>query len=226
MYRLNVPYREKDLVKALGARWNPVGKFWYCEELTDDLKLWYDGEAPAAPAASAKSETRLNPLPDTSLVQETLSFGEAEAFSGPASFGFDPGRYRSVSEVNGMISQAFFATSSFRKILVKGEVTNYNGVARPHYYFSIKDAKASLSCRLWAETARTALKFKLENGQQVAITGRLEYYEARGEASLIVSEIYNIGEGAANLALLQLKNKLEAEGIFAPEHKKEIPKQL
>ena len=48
MVRLEVPYREKDTVKALGARWNPVGKFWYCEELTEALKPWYHGSREAA----------------------------------------------------------------------------------------------------------------------------------------------------------------------------------
>ena len=218
MVRLEVPYREKDTVKALGARWNPVGKFWYCEELTEALKPWYHGAETAEPAVKKSSPMAGYSAPARSdLVREELLFGEENALPGAS-------RYRTVSEINALIADAFFATSLFRHILVKGEVVNYNGVARPHYYFSVKDAKASLPCRLWAETARTALKFKLENGQQVALAGRLEFYEARGEAALIVSEIENIGAGAAAVALLELKNKLEAEGIFAPEHKKPIPK--
>ena len=238
MYRLDVPYREKDTVKALGARWNPVGRFWYCEELTEALKPWYHG-AEAAPAGGKTdgAAVRKAAPPASLFLQEELFFGtEPAPSSGGRAAGErtagressalpgDPSRYRSVSEINALIADAFFATSLFRRILVKGEVTNFNGVARPHYYFSVKDAKASLPCRLWAETARTALKFKLENGQQVALTGRLEFYEARGEAALIVSAIENIGAGAAALKLLELKNKLEAEGIFAPEHKKAIPK--
>ena len=256
-YRLDVPYREKDIVKALGARWNPMGKFWYCEELTEDLKPWYRGEGkeipagrphPSRPAAATPSPASGGGQGSVSLpgflLQEELFFGTEPAAEAPAAnkagtvlpssgetgtealFGLpaDPSRYKTVTEINALIADAFFATSLFRRILVKGEVTNYSGVARPHYYFSVKDAHASLPCRLWAETARTALKFKLENGQQVALTGRLEFYEARGEAALIVSEIVNIGAGAAALKLLELKNKLEAEGIFSPEHKKPIPK--
>ena len=231
MYRLDVPYREKDTVKALGARWNPVGRFWYCEELTEALKPWYHGakEAPAGGRSEGMPVRKAAP-PASLFLQEELLFGTEPAAGGrtakeeTSALPGDPSCYRTVSELNGLIADAFFATSLFRHILVRGEVTNFNGAARPHYYFSVKDEKASLPCRLWAETARTALKFKLENGQQVALTGRLEFYEARGEAALIVSGIENIGAGAAALKLLELKNKLEAEGIFAPEHKKAIPK--
>ena len=43
-YRLNVPYREKDDAKRKGARWNPYERYWYCEELTEDLRRWYEEE--------------------------------------------------------------------------------------------------------------------------------------------------------------------------------------
>lgn len=200
-YRLQVPYHENAIVKALGARFDWEGRYWYCEELTEELKLWYEGEEEGEeiPSSSPPLEIR---QPE----------------------GNDPwAAYRSVTDVADMIRRSFQATPAFLRILVKGEVSNFSGAARPHYYFSIKDEKSLLSCRLWGETARSALKFRLENGQQVALAGRLEFYEARGEASLIVSEIHDMGAGAEALALLELKEKLQAEGIFDPAHKKPIP---
>ena len=140
MYRLNVPYREKDIVKALGARWNPMGKFWYCEELTEDLKPWYQGAETSVPAAKKNRPAAGKSAPDLSdFIQEDLFFGTEAAVpekSGQPALEeaagteteqslpfFGEARYRTVSEINGLIADAFFATSLFRRILVKGEVT-------------------------------------------------------------------------------------------------------
>ena len=199
IYRLTVDYKEKDTVKALGARWNPVGRFWYCEELTEALRPWYwEKEGAAAPSSS----------PEQKQLPEDPRFAA----------------YHSVTKVCDMIRRSFETTPAFVRILVKGEVSNYNGVPRPHYYFSIKDEQSVLACRLWAETAAAVLDFPLENGKQLALAGRLEFYGPRGEASLIVSEIYDMGAGAEALALLKLKEKLQAEGLFDPALKKAIPR--
>ena len=208
LYRLNVPYREKDEAKALGAKWNYKEKFWYCEgELTEGLRRWYD-----APDAITDSNAFENTHDDSNT-----SFRET---------GIDDENdlYKTVSQVNQMIYEQFDDNISFQMIMVKGEVTNYSGHKGRNYYFAIKDDMSLLPCFMWEDTAASVLKFKLEQGQQVAIIGKLDYYKAGGKSQLIVRQIINIGDGAANLALLKLKAQLEAEGLFDEEHKKPIPK--
>lgn len=203
VYRLNVPYREKDEAKALGAKWNYTEKFWYCEgELTDGLRRWYDDP-----------EQKNENYPEISNMTEIQT-----------SLANDDDLYKTVSQVNQMIYDQFDDTVSFQMIMVKGEVTNYSGHKGRNYYFAIKDDMSLLPCFMWEDTASSVLKFKLEQGQQVAIIGKLDYYKAGGRSQLIVRQIINIGDGAANLAYLKLKAKLEAEGLFDEAHKKPIPK--
>lgn len=91
-----------------------------------------------------------------------------------------------------------------------GQVSEKNGV----YYFSIKDAKASLECVLFHRHSRPLL-FEFKQGVFVLVRGYLEIYPARGKFTLVVESVEPRGEGALLLAFLQLKKKLEAEGLFA-----------
>ena len=131
--------------------------------------------------------------------------------------------FMTVTGLNEMIAGKYSEIEAFEHILVKGEVTNFRGKTGPHYYFDIKDDNCQISCRLWEATARRVLHFELERGQMVGISGRLEYYKNSGTSNLIVGDIRNLGEGMAMLAYMQLKQRLNAEGLFAPEHKKAIP---
>lgn len=220
-FRLNVPFKDKDAAKKLGAKWYSEDKYWYYsgDELPEGLRRWYPQYL------SFEKDNRvfdtetgeiLDSVPEDEPVTEEKPYKAAEGdrFS----------KYKTVTEVNRMIAEIVYATNEFRSILVKGEVTNYDGKKGRHYYFAIKDENALLPCVMWDSTAAYALKFKLEKGQQVAISGSLEYYENQGRSQLIVSSIENIGEGQANLAFIRLKAKLEAEGLFDQERKKPIPK--
>ena len=234
MIRLNVPYREKDEAKAFGARWNPEGKFWYWngDELPEGLVRWsLPEEEPsigaaedvfgaaakrraARPAEAAAPGEQRAAHPGTGKAAPTLA---AEPEKGPAG-------YSSVSEVNDMIRFHYQNTAEFRRILVWGEVTNFRGANNGNYYFAIKDKQALLNCMLWRDTASLILNFELQSGQKVAIAGSLDLYKGDGKTQLVVRQIMNIGEGAASLAFLQLKEKLGAEGLFDPAFKKPIPK--
>lgn len=209
IFKLSVSFSEKDLAKAYGARWDALNKTWYYmgDELPEELERWY--KAPET-AIAGKAQTIGNAIISTSLA------------SGPVPEKYE--KYKTVSEVNRLISDRYNHVPEFYDILVKGEVTNFNGKKGAHYYFDIKDDNALLPCRLWDSVAVQALKFTLEKGQFVAIAGRLEFFEKSGQTQLIVREIENIGEGQSNLALLQLKAKLQAEGLFDVIHKKPIPK--
>ena len=218
-YRLNVPYREKDQAKAYGAKWNWEGKYWYCTALTEELKRWYDGPEEGGDE-SADNVVAGAPVAPSAVT--LAGFGSAGTSGAQAD---DPyAKYKSVSEINYLITDQFEMNPAFRNILVKGEVTNYKRPNSGNYYFHIKDEKSLLSCILWRSTAQSALKFQLEAGKQVAIAGSLNYSEKSGKTNLIVRQIADMGAGEANLKYLELKAKLEAEGLFAPEHKKPIPK--
>ena len=220
-FRLNVPFKDKDAAKKLGAKWYSEDKYWYYsgDELPEGLRRWYPQYLSLEKdnrVVDTETGEILDSVPEDEPVTEEKPYKAAEGdrFS----------KYKTVTEVNRMIAEIVYATNEFRSILVKGEVTNYDGKKGRHYYFAIKDENALLPCVMWDSTAAYALKFKLEKGQQVAISGSLEYYENQGKSQLIVSSIENIGEGQANLAFIRLKAKLEAEGLFDQERKKPIPK--
>jgi exodeoxyribonuclease VII large subunit len=110
----------------------------------------------------------------------------------------------------------------YNDIAVEGEVTNYTKSAAGHYYFSIKDAKAQLRVVFFATSARF-LKFRIENGLQLVVRGRLTIYEQRGEFQLSAASAEPAGLGALQLAFEQLKKQLAAEGLFDAARKKPIP---
>lgn len=194
-YRLNVPFEEKNAAKSKGARWN--GEYWYCTELTEDLRRWYKGQPENAEAEGAESNNANDPYSN----------------------------YKTVSDVNKMIMDSFDATACFKNILVKGEVTNYRGPdSKGHHYFSLKDDKCLLSCIIWKFKADEILKFEFKAGKKVALIGRFKFYDEKGTGSLHVNQIADMGTGEANLRYMELKAKLEEEGLFAIEHKKAIPK--
>lgn len=219
-FKLNVPFKDKDEAKKFGAKWYSEDKYWYYsgDELPEGLRRWYPLYKPVDGKEGVYLDTETGEIIGDSSEITPVNNETVNDLDDPYA------KYRTVSEINRMISDIVNATNEFRAILVKGEVTNFDGKKGRHYYFAIKDDSALLPCVMWDSTAAYALKFKLEKGQQVAIAGSLEYYDAQGKAQLIISTIENIGDGEANLAFIKLKAKLEAEGLFAPERKKSIPK--
>ena len=111
---------------------------------------------------------------------------------------------------------------AFRDISVEGEVSNFKAAQSGHLYFTLKDASAQIRCVCFREQAR-ALKFRPEDGLHVTVRGSIGVYDPRGEYQIYVSHIEPVGLGALQLAFEQLKKRLEAEGLFAPERKKPLP---
>jgi exodeoxyribonuclease VII large subunit len=128
-------------------------------------------------------------------------------------------RVWSVSE---LIRQLNLDLFRYNDIAVEGEVTNYTRSSAGHCYFSIKDAKAQIRVVLFATNARF-LRFRIENGLQLIVRGRLTIYEAKGEFQLNAVAAEPAGLGALQLAFEQLKKQLAEEGLFAPERKRPIP---
>lgn len=108
-------------------------------------------------------------------------------------------------------------------IWVSGEITNLRAQSSGHVYFTLKDAAAQLSCVLFRGTA-TAQRQLLADGQKVVLQGDVTVYEARGQYQLIVRAVELQGIGALQAAFERLKQKLAAEGLFAPERKRPLPR--
>ncbi|MEB3285888.1 MAG: exodeoxyribonuclease VII large subunit [Vampirovibrionales bacterium] len=106
-------------------------------------------------------------------------------------------------------------------VVVEGELSNVKRSSRGHVYFTLKDGKASINGILWASTV-SRLKFKLEDGMAVYLTGKIEIYAPSGNYSIVGKKLEPVGVGALQLAFEQIKEKLEAEGLFLDIHKKPI----
>ena len=108
-------------------------------------------------------------------------------------------------------------------VWVGGEITNLRAQSSGHVYFTLKDAAAQLSCVLFRGTA-AAQRRLLADGQKVLLHGDVTVYEARGQYQLIVRAVELQGVGALEIAFEKLKQQLAAEGLFAPERKRPLPR--
>src|ERR1039457_3162799 len=109
------------------------------------------------------------------------------------------------------------------QVWVGGEITNLRAQSSGHFYFTLKDASSQVSCVLFRGEA-VGQRDLLRDGQKVLLQGDLTVYEARGQYQLIVRAVELQGIGALQLKFEKLKQKLAAEGLFAPERKRPLPK--
>jgi exodeoxyribonuclease VII large subunit len=127
-----------------------------------------------------------------------------------------------VYAVSELIRQINLDLYRYNDIAVEGEVTNFTRSAAGHLYFSIKDARAQMRVVFFATNARF-LRFRIENGLQLIVRGRLAIYEQKGEFQLNAVTAEPAGLGALQLAFEQLKKRLAEEGLFDEARKKPIP---
>ncbi len=127
-----------------------------------------------------------------------------------------------VYSVSDLIRQINLDLYRYNDVSVEGEVTNFTRSAAGHCYFSLKDARAQIRVVFFAANARF-LRFRIENGLQLIVRGRLTIYEQKGEFQLNAVAAEPAGLGALQLAFEQLKKRLAEEGLFAAERKKPIP---
>ncbi len=128
-------------------------------------------------------------------------------------------RTYSVSE---LIKQINLDLYRWNDVSVEGEVTNFMRSAAGHMYFTLKDARAQIRIVFFATQARF-LRFRIENGLQLIVRGRLTIYEQKGEFQLNAVAAEPAGLGALQLAFEQLKKQLAEEGLFDADRKKPIP---
>ena len=106
---------------------------------------------------------------------------------------------------------------------VEGELSNFSQPASGHWYFSLKDRNAQLRCAMF-RMKNVMLGFTPQAGMQLLVRGRISVYEARGEYQLIVEHLEEAGVGALQRQFERLKSKLAAEGLFALERKRALPR--
>jgi exodeoxyribonuclease VII large subunit len=108
-------------------------------------------------------------------------------------------------------------------IWVGGEVTNFRAQSSGHIYFTLRDANAQISCVLFRNEIVPHREL-IADGQKILVQGEVTVYEARGQYQIVVRAVELQGVGAAQIAFEKLKQKLAAEGFFAPERKRALPK--
>lgn len=126
----------------------------------------------------------------------------------------------SVSDLNNQIKGLLETT--FSSTYVEGEISNLTYHNSGHIYFSIKDSKSTISCVMFAGNARY-LKFQLEVGMKIIISGSITVYTPRGNYQLLCKKIDPSGVGSLALAYEQLKAKLQTKGYFSQDIKKVLP---
>jgi exodeoxyribonuclease VII large subunit len=127
----------------------------------------------------------------------------------------------SVSELTAQVRSLL--EKQVGSVWVTGEVTNLRAQSSGHIYFTLKDAASQLSCVLFSRE-KVPHRELLADGQKVLLQGDVTVYEARGQYQLIVRAVELQGVGALQIAFEKLKQKLEEEGLFAPERKRSLPK--
>jgi exodeoxyribonuclease VII large subunit len=130
-------------------------------------------------------------------------------------------RILTVAQVTRQIKDAIEA--DFPLVWVLGEISNCQKAGSGHIYLTLKDDTAQLRAVIWRGTA-ARLRFDIHDGLEVVAAGPVEVYEARGTYQLIVEQLLPQGIGALELAFRQRCEKLAAEGLFAPEHKRPLPR--
>src|SRR6266571_5895934 len=113
--------------------------------------------------------------------------------------------------------------AKFDAIWVQGEISNYKQHASGHQYFTLKDQRAQIACVIWRD-AMAPLRQPLVDGVQVQVYGTVTVFEARGQYQLNVQILQPRGLGLFQAKFEALKRKLEAEGLFASERKRPLPK--
>jgi exodeoxyribonuclease VII large subunit len=108
-------------------------------------------------------------------------------------------------------------------IWVEGELSNFSQPASGHWYFSLKDRDAQLRCAMF-RLKNSLVGFTPREGAHVLLRGRISVYEARGEYQLLVEHLEEAGEGALKRQFERLKTRLAAEGLFASERKRPLPR--
>lgn len=125
-----------------------------------------------------------------------------------------------VSEITKSIK--FILESTFEKVSIEGEISNFKAHGSGHWYFNLKDEGAVINCTMW-KGINNYVFFSPEDGMKVIVTGRITVYPPRGSYQIDVRSMKPAGVGELQAAFERLKQKLFKEGLFDEQYKKEIP---
>jgi exodeoxyribonuclease VII large subunit len=125
-----------------------------------------------------------------------------------------------VSELTKEIKQTL--EEKFNQVSVEGEISNFKAHISGHWYFSLKDANASISCTMW-KGFNNYVFFTPQDGMKVIVNGKITVYPPRGNYQIDVRSMKPAGVGELQAAFEALKQKLSDEGLFKEEFKKPIP---
>ena len=129
----------------------------------------------------------------------------------------------SVTAVNGYIKRLINQDEILSSIAVRGEISNFKRHSAGHLYFTLKDDGAEIAAIMFRGDAQR-MNFNPTDGMRVVIYGSIDVYEKSGRYQLYARTMVSDGIGAMALAFERLKKKLEAEGLFAAERKRPMPK--
>lgn len=107
-------------------------------------------------------------------------------------------------------------------IWLRGEISNFKAHTSGHFYFSLKDAKSQISAVMF-RGFNSKIKFKVHDGLEVLIKGRISVFEPRGSYQILCEHMEPVGAGALQKAFEELKTKLKSEGLFESSKKRAIP---
>ena len=128
-----------------------------------------------------------------------------------------------VTQLNQRVKALLDGDALLQNVCVRGELSNYKIYPSGHHYFTLKDAEGAVRCVMF-RTSASRLRFRPESGMGVVAFGRVTVYPRDGAYQLYVSDLQPQGMGSLQMAYEQLKQKLAAEGLFDPAHKKSIPR--
>jgi exodeoxyribonuclease VII large subunit len=127
-----------------------------------------------------------------------------------------------VTELNNFIKNLFDSSRFLSSVTVKGEISNFTYHRSGHLYFSLKDGESQIKAVMFRSSA-TKLKFMPESGMKILAHGSVSVYQRDGVYQMYITSMQPDGIGALYLAYEQLKEKLNAEGLFDEAHKKLLP---
>ena len=127
-----------------------------------------------------------------------------------------------VGELNRYVKQSLEMDYRLQDLRVTGEISGFRAYPSGHWYFTLKDAGAQVSCVMWRGRAERQ-RYKPRDGDAVTAAGSVTLYEVRGQYQLDVAQLAPTGEGVLFQEFLRLKAQLEAEGLFAQERKRALP---
>lgn len=119
----------------------------------------------------------------------------------------------SITELARRVKGVIDGAAALQDVWVKGEISNFKHATSGHMYFTLKDDGSRVRCVMFRRRSHT-VAFRPEDGQTVLVRGSVSVYETAGDVQLYVDEMHPAGQGALFLALQQLKERLEKEGLF------------